>query len=100
MNFPVKFSLLKNKYIIATVLFLVWMLFFDPKDWGLIYDRRQKLEHLQKSEQQLTTLIKDTREELNLLKTNAQTLETYAREKYYMKKENEDLYIVNPEKNK
>lgn len=82
------------------VLFLVWMLFFDPKDWGLIMERRQKLENLQKSETHLTSLIQETKEELNLLKTNAQTLEQYAREQYYMKKDNEDLYIVNPAINK
>ncbi len=82
------------------LLFLVWMLFFDPKDWGLIMERRQKLENLQESETHLTNLIKETKEELNLLKTNAQTLEQYAREQYYMKKDNEDLYIVNPATNK
>jgi cell division protein FtsB len=45
-------------------------------------------------------MIKETRGELDLLKTNAQTIEKYAREKYYMKKDNEDLFIVNPEEKK
>ena len=38
--------------------------------------------------------ISDTRQELQLLKTNPETLEKYAREKYLMKKDNEDLFIV------
>ena len=40
--------------------------------------------------------IADTRKELDLLMTNAQTIEKYAREKYMMKKDNEDLFIVIP----
>ena len=88
-------SLLKNKFFIAGTLFVLWMLFFDPKDWGLISARINKLKELQKSEQQLSLQISDTKKELNLLKTSAQTIEKYAREKYFMKKDNEDLFIVN-----
>lgn len=91
------FSILKNKYFIAAMLFMVWMLFFDPKDWGLIYDSKKKLSDLEQSEEVLEQRIKDTRAELDLLRTNAQTIEQYAREKYYMKKDNEDLFIVNSE---
>ncbi len=90
-------AVIKNKYFIASLMFVVWMLFFDPKDWALIYDRRNKLSDLEKSEEVLEQRIKDTRVELDLLKTNAQTIEQYARERYYMKKDNEDLYIVNSE---
>lgn len=89
------FSIVKNKYFIASAFFIVWMLFFDVKDWSLIHGRREKLAELQKSEQHLNELIGETRKELNLLKTNAQTIEKYAREKYLMKKDNEDLFIVN-----
>lgn len=85
----------KNKYFIALACFIVWMVFFDPKDWSLISSRRDKLHELQKSEQQLNKQISETRKELNQLKTNAGTIERYAREKYLMKKDNEDLFLVN-----
>ena len=88
-------SALKNKYILSGVFFAVWMLFFDPKDISSTLERRNKLSELQKSEQHLNQLIVDTHKELDLLKTNAQTIEKYAREKYLMKKDNEDLFIVN-----
>lgn len=94
------FSFIRNKYVIASIAFIIWMLFFDPKDWALIHSRQNKLSDLQKSEQHLDNQIKETRLELDLLKTNAQTIERYAREKYYMKKENEDLFIVIPEEKK
>jgi len=89
------FSFVKNKYFIAAAFFIVWMLFFDMKDWSLISSRRDKLDELQKSEMHLNQQIAETRQELGLLKTNAQTIEKYAREKYLMKKDNEDLFIVN-----
>ena len=89
------FSVLKNKYFIAVAFFLVWMSFFDLRDWGLIAARQNKLKDLQKSEQHLAAKITETRAELELLKTNAQTMEKYAREHFYMKKDNEDLFIVN-----
>lgn len=89
------FSFVKNKYFIAAAFFVIWMLFFDLKDWSLISSRREKLSDLQESEQHLNKQIAETRKELDLLKTNAQTIEKYAREKYLMKKDNEDLFIVN-----
>jgi len=94
------FGFLKNKYLLAIIMFVIWMMFFDPKDWGLIYSHKTKLNDLQKSEEQLGKMIKETREELSLLKTNTQTIEKYAREQYFMKKDNEDLFIVNSETNK
>jgi cell division protein FtsB len=84
----------KNKYFISIVLFAVWMRFFDVKDWSLIMARRDKLSDLQKSEARFNSLIRETEGQLYLLKTNAETIEKYARENYLMKKDNEDLFIV------
>ena len=87
-------SLLKNKYFIAGVFFLVWMLFFDPKDIGSEYSKKGKYNELQKSEGELLEKINETKLELGQLKNSARTIEKYAREKYLMKKDNEDLFIV------
>ncbi len=84
----------KNKYLLAGVFFVVWMFFFDPRDWGVAFEKNAKLRELQKSELHLTEIIKETKEQLGQLKNNAQTIEKYAREKYLMKKDNEDLFIV------
>ncbi|MEJ7609778.1 MAG: septum formation initiator family protein [Ferruginibacter sp.] len=74
--------------------FIVWMFFFDPKDFGLITARTQRLKELKTSEKRLTAQIQDTKKELSLLKTDAASIEKYAREKFFMKKDNEDLFIV------
>jgi len=83
-----------NKYLITGIAFAVWMLFFDRNDITLQLKRVHELNKLQKSEKVMETQIADTRSELNLLKTNPETLEKYARERYLMKKDNEDLFII------
>ncbi len=87
-------SWLKNKYLLAGIFFVLWMLFFDPKDIISDFERRDKLNELQNSEAHLKQLITASNQELYLLKNNAQSIEKYAREKYMMKKDNEDLFIV------
>ena len=84
----------KNKYLLTGVFFAVWMVFFDPKDILSNLYRRDKLNELQTSELHLKEQITDAKQELDLLKNNAQSIEKYAREKYLMKKDNEDLFIV------
>ena len=94
-------SWLKNKYLLTGSFFVIWMLFFDPKDILSDFERRSKLNELQNSEQHLKQLITESNTELNLLKNNAQSIEKYAREKYLMKKDSEDVFvIVKEEKNK
>ena len=85
---------LKSKYFIAGVAFTVWMCFFDRNDLNLQWKRINELRNLQKSEKIMTELISGTKSELDLLKTSPSTLEKYAREKYLMKKDNEDLFII------
>ncbi len=91
-----QFSFLRNKYLLTGTFFLVWMIFFNEKDFISDFKRKVKLKELQKSEQQLSLIIKETRQELGQLKNNARTIEKYAREKYLMKKDNEDLFIILP----
>ncbi|MEP6673719.1 MAG: septum formation initiator family protein [Ferruginibacter sp.] len=91
-------SILKNKYLLSGGAFIIWMFFFDPKDIPSSLQRREKLNELQKNEQHSTNLIKESRKNDDLLKTNAETIETFARENYHMKKDNEDLFIVNTTK--
>ena len=86
---------LKNKYLIAGVIFLVWILFLDDKnDLFSQFERVSHSKELTKNENHLSDQITETRKELDLLKNNAQSIEKYAREKYMMKKDNEDLFIL------
>lgn len=89
-------SWLKNKYLLTGLFFVIWMAFFDPKDILTKIERRNKINELQTSELHLKQQISDARHELDLLKNNALSIEKYAREKYLMKKDNEDLFIIKP----
>ncbi len=70
------------------------MLFFDRNDLPLQLKRVSELNQLEHSEQNMAAQIRETKKELDLLKTSPATLEKYAREKFMMKRDNEDLYIV------
>ena len=85
---------LKNKYFITSLAFIAWVTFFDTKDLLTQAQRRQELNDLQQSKEHFTNLISAEREELTQLQSNPVTLEKYAREKYYMKRDNEDLFII------
>lgn len=87
---------IKNKYFIAGMAFVVWMLFFATNDIFSQFERVQRSKELEKNEAHQNVLITETQQELGFLKTSAQTIEKYAREKYMMKKDNEDLFIITP----
>ena len=74
----------------------VWMLFFDERDVFTMQHHRQELRELQQSKKYYTDQINKEKTQLENLKMAA-TLEKYAREKYYMKRDNEDLFLI-PEK--
>jgi cell division protein DivIC len=87
-------SWLKNKYLIAIGVFAAVLLFFDKNDLFTQRSRSQQLRDLQESKEYYTERIANERKELEQLKSNPGTLEQYAREKYLMKRENEDLFII------
>lgn len=70
------------------------MMFFDRNDIPLQIKRARELSNLKQSEKNMALQILNTKKELELLKNSPATLESYAREKYLMKKDNEDLYII------
>ncbi len=88
------FKLFHNKYIIALTSFIALMLFIDHNDIFLQLERRRQLKELIASKHFYEQQIEQTRKNLSDLQSNAAALEKYAREKYYLKKDNEDLFVV------
>lgn len=87
-------NLLKNKFFIAGTAFIVWMLFFDRNDLASQYEYRTQVQKLEEEKAFYTSEIEKADKELKELTTNIQSLEQFARERYYMKRENEDVYVV------
>ena len=86
---------LKNKYILTAAAFAVWMLFFDNRDLiSTHFKHRAELNRLEESRAYYQAEINKTRKELEQLKSDPRILEKYAREKYRMKKDNEDLFVI------
>ncbi len=86
-------KLLKNKFFITIVALLVWLTFFDKNDVFTQYELIQKCHKLEKEKQYYIKEIEENRKNLQELKTNKKSLETFAREKYLMKKDNEDVFV-------
>ena len=84
----------KNKYLIATILFIVWMLFFDHNDIFLHLQYRKELNELKADKKYYQEQIDLTRKEVDLIKSNPQAMEKVAREQYLMKKDDEDVFVV------
>lgn len=87
-------SWLKNKYLICILLFGVWMLFLDKNNLFSQKERLAELHKLQSGERHYEDAIAQTRKDLGDLQNNPATLEKYAREHFYMKKDNEDIYLI------
>jgi cell division protein FtsB len=86
---------LKNKYVLTALGFTVWILFFDARDFITSHFReKEELRKLEASKKYYEQQIATTRQELEQLKSNPALLEKYAREKYRMKKDNEDLFLI------
>lgn len=87
-------NILTNKYLIAFSFFVVWMLFFDQRDYFQQRDRQAELAKLEAKKQYYVKEIEKTRKELTDLQNNPAALEKFAREHYLMKKDGEDIYII------
>jgi cell division protein DivIC len=83
-----------NKFLIAIVFFVAWVVFIDSDNLIEQFSGRKRIRELEKEKQYYIEKIKEDSIKLNELKTNKKNLEKFAREQYFMKKENEDIYII------
>ncbi len=86
--------LIKNKYLIALIAFVVWITFFDKNNLLTQRERKQELNATKQKLDYYKTAIEDTRKELKALRDDPATIEKYAREKYLMRKPDEIIFLV------
>jgi len=87
-------DLFKNKYFLCSVAFLVWMIFFDRNDLFSQYQYHNQLSKLRQERDFYTKETTSVTKELDELSSNNTELERFAREKYMMKKDGEDVFMV------
>ncbi|MCS6980665.1 MAG: septum formation initiator family protein [Flavobacteriales bacterium] len=91
------FRMLVNKYTVTVVAFLVWMLFFDRQDYSYYKHIRQEHDELVRDTQFYYREILAAQEQIRKFKGDKRELERYAREKYFMKKDDEVVYVFLPD---
>ena len=84
---------LKNKYVWVLLFFLIWMLFLD--NYSQLEHRvlDKEIHELEANKKYYQDEIRKDQNQINALKDPNQ-VEKYAREKYYMKRQNEDIYVI------
>jgi len=88
------FRILFNKYLLTTVAFVVWMVFFDSNNLMTRNKLQEKLDGLNVEKQFYIQEIRKDSTLTNQLMSDSSQLEKYAREHYLMKKDKEDLFLV------
>lgn len=91
---------MKNKFMIASALFLVWLTFFDRNNFIDQYKLHTQLNDLRSKKEYYAVQINIVKQEKQELFTNMASLEKFAREHYMMKKANEDLFVIVSDKKK
>jgi cell division protein FtsB len=88
------FNLFRNKYFLFSVAFIVYMIFFDKND---LFSQYQYYQQVSKLKQERDFYLKETskvNKDLQELTSDPKELEKFAREKYLMKKDNEDVFVI------
>ena len=83
----------KNKYIMTMLVFIVWMTFFDENNFISQVQDQLKLSVLEADRDHYVEEIEQSAEDLKLLQNDKELLEKFARERYLMKKENEEIFV-------
>ncbi len=85
---------LTNKFLLTAVAFAVIMVFLDKNDLLTTIERKKELNELEQSKAHFLKELSELKQIKTNLETNPAVIEKVAREKYLMKRENEDLFLT------
>ncbi len=95
------FGKIKNKKIalciLIIVIFIVYMLFFDAYDIISRVENDRKITQLENEIEYYEQLIENDKKHIHELQSDDKNLEKFAREQFLMKRDNEDIFIVEEE---
>ena len=83
----------KNVFLLIFMVFAIWMLFFDSNSWFIHNELNNDIEALEEEKEYYKKEIEKDKEEIQKL-SNDEGLEKYGREKYRMKKKDEEIYLI------
>lgn len=86
--------ILKNKFVLVTLALLIWVAFFDSNNWIKQARLQSEIDDLEEQKEYYLKEIEKDSIALFDLTNNTENQEKFAREKYLMKKENEDIIVI------
>ncbi len=86
--------LLRNRYVITFLAFIVWVGFFDQNNLVERHELSGRIDQLEKQKVHYQNEIKNNTHRIGELQSNPDNLEKFAREQYLMKKPDEDIFVV------
>ena len=87
------FKIGTNIYVLVSVFFIIWMLFFDTNSFRILWSLESKIDELERQKEELIQQIQDDQIYIEKLSDSIE-LEKFGRENYYLKKADEDIYII------
>lgn len=84
---------MSNTYVLIGILFVVWMVFFDTNSFLIHQELNSDTKALEDNKEFYKDEIDRDKEFIKRMQ-DSNEVEKYAREKYYLKRENEDIYII------
>ena len=94
---PAAYRPLLNKFLVATVFFCIWMLFFDRSRVINQIKLEQSLRNLETQKEYYENNIKEVKTRREELFTTDENFEKFAREQHLMKKNNEEVFVIEEE---
>ena len=89
---------LRNRYVATSLILFFWITIFDRNDAWTTFKNRRELSRMRDQQEWYLAEIARTKEQLHELSSNTGLLEKFARERYLMKRANEDIFVLVPEK--
>ena len=87
------FKIITNIFVIILITFIIWMFFFDENSYLIHRKFNSEIEDLESTITFYEEKISNDKETIKKLQDSLE-LERFAREKYLMKRKNEDIYII------
>lgn len=87
------FGYITNLYVVVLTAFVIWMVFFDTNSLLIHMELKKQIKTLEKQQEFLRNEIEKDKKTLEKL-SDPKELEKFAREQYFLKKKNEEIYLI------
>jgi len=87
------FKVISNKYVLLILIFGGWMFFLDSNSWLIHNELNQEIDELEENRQYYKNEISKDKATIEQLQDSVE-MEKFARQQYYMKRPDEEIFII------